>query len=67
VPILTKWVPVLSRRELPGDPADAQSRYLEAAVNGVLVAVEDFAPTPEMPEIVEMQARSWLDSRRLIK
>ena len=25
-------------RGLPGDPADAQSRYLEAAVNGVLVA-----------------------------
>jgi DNA polymerase-1 len=24
--------------ELPGDPADTQSRYLEAAVNGVLVA-----------------------------
>ena len=26
------------RRSLPGDPADTQSRYLEAAVNGVLVA-----------------------------
>ncbi len=30
--------PVLTRRELPGDPADTQSRYVEAAVNGVLVA-----------------------------
>jgi exodeoxyribonuclease III len=30
--------PVLVRDELPGDPADAQSRYIEAAVNGVLVA-----------------------------
>ena len=29
--------PVLTRRRLPGDPADTQSRYLEAAVNGVLV------------------------------
>jgi exodeoxyribonuclease-3 len=29
--------PVLTRRELPGDPDDAQSRYLEAAVNGILV------------------------------
>ncbi|SFS47064.1 exodeoxyribonuclease III [Brevundimonas viscosa] len=29
--------PVLTRRELPGDPADAQSRYIEAAVGGVLV------------------------------
>jgi exodeoxyribonuclease-3 len=30
--------PVESRRGLPGDETDTQSRYLEAAVNGVLVA-----------------------------
>lgn len=30
--------PVLTRRRLPGDPGDVQSRYIEAAVNGVLVA-----------------------------
>lgn len=30
--------PVVTRRSLPGDPADGQSRYLEAAVAGVLVA-----------------------------
>lgn len=30
--------PVVTRRGLPGDPGDAQSRYLEAAVGGVLVA-----------------------------
>ncbi|SFT77806.1 exodeoxyribonuclease III [Mesorhizobium sp. YR577] len=30
--------PVLTRTELPGDPSDAQSRYIEAAVNGILVA-----------------------------
>lgn len=29
--------PVEVRRGLPGDPTDTQSRYLEAAVNGVLV------------------------------
>ncbi len=29
--------PVLTRRALPGDPGDRQSRYIEAAVNGVLV------------------------------
>jgi exodeoxyribonuclease-3 len=29
--------PVLTRSELPGDPRDRQSRYLEAAVNGVIV------------------------------
>lgn len=30
--------PVLTRSALPGDPADNQARYIEAAVNGVLVA-----------------------------
>ena len=30
--------PVLTRSELPGDPDDTQSRYIEAAVNGVLIA-----------------------------
>ena len=28
--------PVVTRRGLPGDPADIQSRYIEAAVDGVL-------------------------------
>ncbi|WP_269716470.1 exodeoxyribonuclease III [Caulobacter sp. NIBR2454] len=30
--------PVLTRSRLPGDPKDDQPRYIEAAVNGVLVA-----------------------------
>lgn len=39
VAILSKvGQPVEVRRELPGDPADIHSRYIEAAVNGVLVA-----------------------------
>lgn len=29
--------PILTRTALPGDPADTQSRYIEAAVNGVLI------------------------------
>jgi len=29
--------PVLTRNELPGDPGDQQSRYIEAAVNGVVI------------------------------
>src|SRR3954470_19865434 len=29
--------PVLTRSELPGDPKDDQSRYFEAAVNGILI------------------------------
>jgi exodeoxyribonuclease III len=38
VPILAKWAPFPTRFELPGDLTDAQSRYIEAAVNGLLVA-----------------------------
>lgn len=30
--------PVLTRSELPGDPADTQARYIEAAVGGILIA-----------------------------
>lgn len=30
--------PIVTRRTLPGEPLDAQSRYIEAAVKGVLVA-----------------------------
>jgi exodeoxyribonuclease-3 len=30
--------PVVTRRALPGDPSDEQARYIEAAVNGVLIA-----------------------------
>jgi hypothetical protein len=36
--------PVSTRRGLQGDPADTQSRYLEAVVNGVLIA-SIYAPT----------------------
>jgi exonuclease III len=38
VAILARWAPVVTRVDLPGDDADGQCRYLEAAVNGVLVA-----------------------------
>jgi len=31
-------VPHLTRKHLPGDPADEQSRYIEAAVKGILIA-----------------------------
>jgi exodeoxyribonuclease-3 len=30
--------PILTRRALPGDPSDTQSRYIEAAVDGILIA-----------------------------
>lgn len=32
-----KATPVETRRELPGEESDSQSRYIEAAVNGVLI------------------------------
>jgi exodeoxyribonuclease-3 len=39
VAILAKGAePILIRDELPGDPTDTQSRYIEAAIKGVLVA-----------------------------
>ena len=39
VAILARGVePIVTRMSLPGDSTDTQSRYLEAAVNGVLVA-----------------------------
>jgi exodeoxyribonuclease-3 len=38
VAILARWAPVVTRVDLPGDASDGQCRYLEAAVNGVLVA-----------------------------
>ena len=41
--ILARWAPVVTRMDLPGDPADRQCRYLDAAVNGVLV-VSIYAP-----------------------
>jgi exodeoxyribonuclease-3 len=33
-----KQTPVVTRSTLPGDPQDRQARYLEAAVQGILVA-----------------------------
>src|SRR5271169_5232884 len=38
VAILARWAPVVTRMDLPGEAPDGQCRYLEAAVNGVLVA-----------------------------
>jgi exodeoxyribonuclease III len=38
VAILSKSKPIKTLSELPGDRADTQSRYIEAAVNGIVVA-----------------------------
>jgi exodeoxyribonuclease III len=65
--------PVLTRRGLPGEPEDAQSRYVEAAVDGVLVGClylpnGNPAPGPKWEyklrwfERLEAHARSLLDA-----
>jgi exodeoxyribonuclease III len=38
VAILSKWKPIKTLTELPGDRTDTQSRYIDAAVNGIVVA-----------------------------
>ena len=38
VAIVARWGPVVTRMDLPSDTPDGQCRYLEAAVNGLLVA-----------------------------
>src|SRR5215204_7764520 len=37
VAILAHTAPIVTRTELPGDTTDTQSRYIEAAVSGILV------------------------------
>jgi exodeoxyribonuclease III len=62
VAILAKGCePVQTRRGLPGDKADVQSRYLEAAVNGVIVA-SLYAPNgnPQPGPKFEFKLR-WLE------
>lgn len=53
--------PVATRRGLPGDKSDVQSRYIEAAVNGVIVA-SLYAPNgnPQPGPKFEFKRR-WLD------
>jgi Endonuclease/Exonuclease/phosphatase family len=60
VAILARWAPVVTRMDLPGDTADGQRRYLEAAINGVLVA-SIYAPNgnPQpVPTGLDSQGRS---------
>ena len=57
--------PVEVRRTLPGDPADVQARYLEAAVNGVLVGAL-YAPNGNPQPGPKFDYKlAWLD--RLIR
>jgi exodeoxyribonuclease-3 len=59
VAILARWTPILTCGALPGDPADTQSRYIEAAVNGVLVA-SLYAPNGNQPGPKFAYKLAWL-------
>lgn len=64
-------VPVESRRGLPGDPADAQSRYIEAAVHGIVVACiylpnGNPLPGPKFDYKLEWMARLARHARTLV-
>src|SRR5690606_37096011 len=64
--------PVEIRRELPGDPGDDHSRYLEAAVNGVVVAClylpnGNPQPGPKFDYKLEWMERLRLHAAELIK
>jgi exodeoxyribonuclease III len=57
--------PVLTRTELPGDPGDRQSRYIEAAVKGILVASIYLPNGNPQPSPKFSYKLAWFD--RLIK
>ncbi|MBJ6982632.1 exodeoxyribonuclease III [Luteimonas sp. MC1572] len=64
-------VPVESRRGLPGDPADAQSRYIEAAVHGIVVACiylpnGNPQPGPKFDYKLEWMARLARHARTMV-
>jgi len=64
--------PIEIRRALPGDPDDVHSRYIEAAVNGVVVAClylpnGNPAPGPKYDYKLEWMERLRLHAAELIK
>ena len=64
--------PIEVRRALPGDPEDAHSRYIEAAVNGIIVAClylpnGNPAPGPKYDYKLQWMERLRLHAAELIK
>ena len=57
--------PVVTRASLPGNPEDHQARYIEAAVQGVLIA-SIYLPNGNPQPWSEIQPQSWLGFERLI-
>lgn len=65
-------VPVESRRGLPGDPGDEQSRYIEAAIHGIVVAGiylpnGNPQPGPKFDYKLEWMARLIKHAKTLVK
>jgi exodeoxyribonuclease-3 len=62
VAILARGVePIETRRALPGDPADREARYIEAAVNGLLIACI-YAPNGNPQPGAKFDAKlAWLE------
>jgi exodeoxyribonuclease-3 len=73
VAILSKvGAPVLTRLALPGDPADTQSRYIEAAVDGIVVGClylpnGNPQPGPKFDYKLKWFARLAAHARKLLK
>ena len=66
VAILARGIdPVVSRRALPGDDDDSQSRYIEAAVDGIVVACL-YAPNGNpQPGPKFAHKNAWMERERL--
>src|ERR1700733_3849342 len=65
VAVLARWAPVVTRMDLPGDTPDPQCRYLEAAVNGVLMA-SIYAPPESRAAYQRLLAQGWTDAIRAL-
>ena len=64
--------PVLTRTTLPGDPDDDQARYIEAAVNGILIASlylpnGNPQPGPKFDHKLDWFKRLHAHARKLLK
>jgi exodeoxyribonuclease-3 len=64
--------PILTRAELPGDPSDTQSRYIEAAIDGLLIGClyapnGNPQPGPKFQYKLAWMARLARHSSKLLK
>ena len=72
VAILCRKPPILTRNSLPGDPGDAQSRYIEAAIDGLLVGClylpnGNPQPGPKFKYKLDWFRRLQAHARKLLK